>query len=83
MTVDRARGIVLPGAAEVPAASQEQLLAGLSTALANRVVGATAMNSGDPQCLDHAVTAVTLPLAVSLVLFHKPDSDHATTPCAA
>jgi len=46
VTADRLRGIVLPGAAELPAAGPAQLLAGLRTALANRVVGATAMNAG-------------------------------------
>ncbi len=72
VTADRVRGIILPGAAELPAAGSAQLLAGLRTALANRVVGATAMNAGDP-CMDDALTDVTLTLPVTLSLFTNPE----------
>ena len=64
VTADRVRGVVLPGAAELPAAGPAQLLAGLRTALANRVVGATAMNAGALR-VDDVPADTTLPMLVA------------------
>ena len=72
VTADRVRGIVLPGAAELPASGPAQMLAGLRTALANRVVGATAMNAGNARVHD-ALIGATLTLPVTLSLSADPD----------
>ena len=52
MATDRVRGIKLLGATELRVADEAQLLAGLRSALANRVVGATAMNAGKAGCAE-------------------------------